>query len=131
MGVREQRVTGIVTFVLIGLSVFMAKILGYIPMPVLYGVFLYMGIAALGGIQLFDRILLFLMPMKYQPDTIYIRHVPVKTIHKFTAWQVACFISLWVIKSIKKTSILFPVMVSCVWITKFLPNNYPNNFSWL
>jgi anion exchange protein len=111
MGVREQRVTGIVTFILIGLSVFMAKILGYIPMPVLYGVFLYMGIAALGGIQLFDRILLFLMPMKYQPDTIYIRHVPMKTINYFTIWQLSCFIALWVIKSIKKTSILFPVML--------------------
>lgn len=55
---REQRVTGIITFLLIGLSVTMTKLLGHIPMPVLYGVFLYMGIAALGGIQFFDRILL-------------------------------------------------------------------------
>ena len=29
--------------------------LQYIPMPVLYGVFLYMGISALDGIQLVDR----------------------------------------------------------------------------
>lgn len=42
----------------------MTGILGYIPMPVLYGVFLYMGIAALGGIQLYDRIRLLFMPMK-------------------------------------------------------------------
>jgi hypothetical protein len=111
MGVREQRVTGIITFILIGMSVFMAKVLAYIPMPVLYGVFLYMGIAALGGIQLFDRILLLFMPMKYQPDTIYIRHVPLKTIHFFTFWQLSCFIALWVIKSIKKTSLLFPIML--------------------
>lgn len=62
---REQRVTGIVTFILIGCSVLMTGILSHIPMPVLYGVFLYMGIAALGGIQLFDRILLLLMPMKF------------------------------------------------------------------
>uniref|UniRef100_A0A914YRV1 Bicarbonate transporter-like transmembrane domain-containing protein n=1 Tax=Panagrolaimus superbus TaxID=310955 RepID=A0A914YRV1_9BILA len=121
MGVREQRVTGIITFIFIGLSVFMAKILGYIPMPVLYGVFLYMGIAALGGIQLFDRILLVLMPMKYQPDTIYIRHVPLKTINYFTGWQLSCFIALWVIKSIKKTSILFPVMlVAMVGVRKLM-----------
>lgn len=80
-------------------------------MPVLYGVFMYMGIAALGGIQLFDRVLLLLMPMKYQPDTIYIRHVPINVIHRFTAFQVGCLAMLWVIKSIKKTSIAFPVMV--------------------
>ncbi|VDK69828.1 unnamed protein product [Litomosoides sigmodontis] len=111
IGVREQRVTGIVTFIFIGCSVLMTGVLSHIPMPVLYGVFLYMGIAALGGIQLFDRILLLLMPMKYQPDTIYIRHVPISVIHKFTFCQVACLVVLWVVKSIKGTSIAFPIML--------------------
>ncbi|KAK0426363.1 hypothetical protein QR680_009669 [Steinernema hermaphroditum] len=111
VGVREQRVTGIVTFLMIGLSVLMTRVLGHIPMPVLYGVFLYMGIAALGGIQLFDRILLLLMPMKYQPDTIYIRHVPITVIHMFTLCQVGCLAVLWIVKSIKKTSMAFPIML--------------------
>ncbi|VDM72801.1 unnamed protein product [Strongylus vulgaris] len=96
---------------MIGLSVLMTTFLGRIPMPVLYGVFLYMGISALGGIQLFDRILLLLMPMKYQPDTIYIRHVPIKKIHLFTAFQVGCLAVLWTVKSIKSTSISFPIML--------------------
>uniref|UniRef100_A0A8R1I2N9 Anion exchange protein n=1 Tax=Caenorhabditis japonica TaxID=281687 RepID=A0A8R1I2N9_CAEJA len=111
VGVREQRVTGIVTFLIIGLSVLATNVLGRIPMPVLYGVFLYMGISALGGIQLFDRTLLLFMPMKYQPDTIYIRHVPIRKIHLFTAFQIGCLALLWVIKSIKSTSILFPIML--------------------
>ncbi|CAK5006436.1 unnamed protein product [Meloidogyne enterolobii] len=97
IGVREQRLTGICTFLLIGLSVTMTKLLSHIPMPVLYGVFLYMGISALGGIQLFDRFLLMLMPMKYQPDTIYIRHVPIHVIHKFTLFQIACLACLWLL----------------------------------
>lgn len=100
-----------VTFLFIGLSVLMTKVLSHIPMPVLYGVFLYMGISALGGIQLFDRILLLFMPMKYQPDTIYIRHVPIRVIHRFTLCQVTCLAVLWVVKSIKATSIAFPVML--------------------
>ncbi|CAB3408242.1 unnamed protein product [Caenorhabditis bovis] len=111
VGVREQRVTGIVTFLIIGLSVLATNVLGKIPMPVLYGVFLYMGISALGGIQLFDRFLLLFMPMKYQPDTIYIRHVPIRKIHLFTFFQIGCLALLWVIKSIKSTSILFPIML--------------------
>ncbi|RCN48569.1 anion exchange protein [Ancylostoma caninum] len=111
VGVREQRVTGIITFLMIGLSVLITTFLGRIPMPVLYGVFLYMGISALGGIQLFDRILLLLMPMKHQPDTIYIRHVPIKKIHLFTAFQVGCLAVLWTVKSIKTTSITFPIML--------------------
>uniref|UniRef100_A0A915N5J6 Anion exchange protein n=1 Tax=Meloidogyne javanica TaxID=6303 RepID=A0A915N5J6_MELJA len=63
VGCREQRLTGVCTFLLIGLSVTMTKLLSHIPMPVLYGVFLYMGISALGGIQLFDRFLLMLVVM--------------------------------------------------------------------
>ena len=55
LGVREQRMTGILTFVLIGISVFMTKLLCHIPMPVLYGVFLYMGITALGSSFLHKR----------------------------------------------------------------------------
>lgn len=50
-GVREQRVTQICIFVLCGLSIFFTKILQRIPMPVLYGVFLYMGISSLDGSQ--------------------------------------------------------------------------------
>eukprot|EP00069_Balaena_mysticetus_P013034 bmy_07748T0 len=38
-------------FVLMGCSVFMTAILKFIPMPVLYGVFLYMGVSSLQGIQ--------------------------------------------------------------------------------
>ncbi|ETE66702.1 Anion exchange protein 4, partial [Ophiophagus hannah] len=51
LGVREQRVTGCIVFLLTGISVFMAPILKFIPMPVLYGVFLYMGVASLNGVQ--------------------------------------------------------------------------------
>jgi sodium bicarbonate transporter 10 len=40
------------------MSTLMTPLLSHIPMPVLYGVFLYMGVASLNGLQFFDRILL-------------------------------------------------------------------------
>lgn len=43
LGVREQRVTHVLIFLTIGLSITFTPILKNIPMPVLYGVFLYMG----------------------------------------------------------------------------------------
>jgi sodium bicarbonate transporter 10 len=76
LGVREQRVTHILIFLTIGMSVFLTPLLGHIPMPVLFGVFLYMGIASLKGLQFFDRILIILMPNKYQPDYMFLRQVP-------------------------------------------------------
>ncbi|XP_077593335.1 electrogenic sodium bicarbonate cotransporter 1-like [Stigmatopora nigra] len=110
LGVREQRVTGIIVFILTGLSVLMAPVLKFIPMPVLYGVFLYMGVASLNGVQFMDRLQLLLMPAKHQPDLIYLRHVPQRRIHLFTFIQAVCLALLWVLKS-TVAAIIFPVMI--------------------
>ncbi|XP_078263801.1 electrogenic sodium bicarbonate cotransporter 1-like isoform X1 [Rhinoraja longicauda] len=110
LGVREQRVTGIIVFILTGASIFMAPILKFIPMPVLYGVFLYMGVASLNGVQFMDRLKLLLMPAKHQPDFIYLRHVPLRRVHLYTFIQVVCLTMLWVLKS-TVAAIIFPVMI--------------------
>ncbi|XP_056889343.1 solute carrier family 4 member 4a isoform X6 [Takifugu flavidus] len=110
LGVREQRVTGVFVFILTGLSVLMSPILKFIPMPVLYGVFLYMGVASLNGVQFMDRLKLLLMPAKHQPDLIYLRHVPLRKVHLFTFIQILCLALLWILKS-TVAAIIFPVMI--------------------
>uniref|UniRef100_A0A8C5CL78 Anion exchange protein n=1 Tax=Gadus morhua TaxID=8049 RepID=A0A8C5CL78_GADMO len=110
LGVREQRLTGILVFVLTGVSIFLAPILQYIPMPVLYGVFLYMGVASLSGIQFWDRMKLYMMPSKHQPDFAYLRHVPLRRVHLFTLVQVICLAVLWTLKS-TFLAIIFPIMI--------------------
>ncbi|XP_051985615.1 electroneutral sodium bicarbonate exchanger 1-like [Xyrauchen texanus] len=120
LGIREQRLTGLVIFLLMGCSVFMTGALQFIPMPVLYGVFLYMGVSSLKGIQFFDRLMLFGMPPKHQPDFIYLRHVPLRKVHLFTVTQLTCLVLLWVIKT-SPAAIVFPMMVlALVFIRKLL-----------
>lgn len=56
---RETRLTGIISHVLIGLSLLLLPYpMSYIPRPVLDGLFLYIAITALFGNQMFDRIML-------------------------------------------------------------------------
>lgn len=55
---RETRLTAIFSHILIGLSLLILNYLAYIPTPVLYGLFLYVGVTALYGNQLFERIML-------------------------------------------------------------------------
>ncbi|XP_074878102.1 electroneutral sodium bicarbonate exchanger 1-like [Buteo buteo] len=110
LGIREQRVTGLLIFGLMGCSVFFTSVLKFIPMPVLYGVFLYMGVSSLRGIQFFDRLKLFWMPAKHQPDFIYLRHVPLQKVHLFTVIQLTCLVLLWTIK-VSRAAIIFPMMV--------------------
>ncbi|XP_047669265.1 electroneutral sodium bicarbonate exchanger 1 isoform X3 [Tachysurus fulvidraco] len=120
LGIREQRLTGLLIFLLMGCSVFMTGALQFIPMPVLYGVFLYMGASSLKGIQFFDRLKLFGMPAKHQPDFIYLRHVPLRKVHLFTITQLTCLVLLWVIKT-SPAAIVFPMMVlALVFIRKLL-----------
>ncbi|XP_032741511.1 anion exchange protein 4 isoform X2 [Rattus rattus] len=110
LGIREQRLTGLVVFILTGVSIFLAPVLKFIPMPVLYGIFLYMGVAALSSIQFMKRVQLLLMPRKHQPDVLLLRHVPLSRVHFFTAIQLACLGLLWVIKS-TPAAIVFPLML--------------------
>ncbi|XP_078287435.1 electroneutral sodium bicarbonate exchanger 1-like isoform X3 [Rhinoraja longicauda] len=132
LGIREQRVTGLMIFVLMGCSVFMTAFLQFIPMPVLYGVFLYMGVSSLKGIQFFDRLQLFAMPAKHQPDFIYLRHVPLRKVHLFTFIQLTCLILLWVIKA-SPAAIVFPMMVlALVFVRKLMDLCFmKRELSWL
>lgn len=50
-------------------------VLRKIPIAVLFGIFLYMGVMSLNGIQLTERMMLLLMPPKYHPDHMYVRKV--------------------------------------------------------
>jgi len=128
LGVREQRVTGICVFLLTGLSVKLAPILKYIPMPVLYGVLMYMGVNTLNGMQFIDRLALMLMPGKHQPDYIYLRHVPLKKVHLFTMIQAFALAALWIIKS-TPASLIFPLMVLALVGFRKVMDFFPSVFS--
>lgn len=101
--VKEQRVTGFLVAILVGaavesptivssnsiftvlttsahmpspgLSIVIGEVLRQIPLAVLFGIFLYMGVMSLNGIQLTERLILLLMPPKYHPNNSYVRKV--------------------------------------------------------
>ncbi|XP_048373841.1 band 3 anion transport protein [Sphaerodactylus townsendi] len=97
--VKEQRITGLLVSILVGVSILMEPILKMIPLAVLFGIFLYMGVTSLNGIQLYDRILLMLKPPKYHPEEPYVRKVKTWRMHVFTLTQILCLAVLWGVKS--------------------------------
>jgi mannitol/fructose-specific phosphotransferase system IIA component (Ntr-type) len=108
--VRETRLTGLAIHVLIGLSIFALPLLKTIPMAVLYGLFLFMGVVSMSGNQFFERMQLFLMDPSLYPTTHYIRRVPLMTIHNFTLIQLACLIALGAVE-LSPLGILFPIFI--------------------
>uniref|UniRef100_A0A3P9LTJ9 Solute carrier family 4 member 11 n=1 Tax=Oryzias latipes TaxID=8090 RepID=A0A3P9LTJ9_ORYLA len=95
VSVKETRVTSLVANILIGLSAFMLPIpLQWIPKPVLYGLFLYVAATSLDGNQMVDRMTLLLKEQTSYPPTHYIRRVPQRKVHYFTALQMLQLIIL-------------------------------------
>ncbi|XP_023663180.2 anion exchange protein 2-like isoform X1 [Paramormyrops kingsleyae] len=118
--VKEQRVTGLLVALLVGLSIVIGDLLRQIPIAVLFGIFLYMGVMSLNGIQLAERFQLLLMPPKYHPDHTYIRKVRTLRMHLYTGIQLVCLISLWAVMS-TAASLAFPfVLILTVPVKMFL-----------
>ncbi|XP_025910200.1 band 3 anion transport protein [Nothoprocta perdicaria] len=118
--VKEQRISGLLVAVLIGVSILMEPILKYIPLAVLFGIFLYMGVTSLFGIQLFDRILFMLMPPKYHPDEPYVKVVKTWRMHLFTFTQIVTLAVLWAVKSTKASLALPFILILTVPLRRFL-----------
>ena len=65
ISVQESRLTGFLTHVLVLASLMALSTIKLIPLPVLYGVFLFMGLVALPAQQFWQRILLFFMQVSF------------------------------------------------------------------
>ena len=109
--VEENRLTPLVVHLLIGGSLAFLGLLREIPMSVVFGLFLFMGIASLRGNQFVDRLKLWITDPTLYPPTHYVRRVSRTVLHTFTLIQVACLIVLWTVKS-SPLGVLFPVCIA-------------------
>ncbi len=112
IGVIENRLSNLVIHLLMGAAVlFFLPWLAFIPMAVLFGLFLFMGIGTLGGNQFVDRLKLWVTDSNLYPPTHYLRAVPERMVHRYTGIQLVCLAMLWVVKA-SIIGILFPFFVA-------------------
>ena len=123
IGVRDQRVTFLVVSIMLGVSIVLAPVLKQVPFAVLFGVFLYMGVSGMNGIQWWDRVLLCLMPIKHHPSVTYVKRVRTWRMVIFTVLQALGLGLLWYIKS-SPAALAFPIFVVMMlpyrWSMKFI-----------
>ena len=109
--VQETRLTYLISHGLVGFSLLFLPAIKKIPLPVLLGVFLFMGMSALPGIQFWNRFLLFFQqPSKY-PETPYTKYVDKSRVHRFTIIEVIFFLGVFIVQNTKSIAIAFPFMV--------------------
>jgi len=111
VSVRENRITPLAIHVLIALSLVFVPLLRNMPMAVLFGLFLFMGVSSLTANQFWDRLRLWLTDPALYPPTHYVRKVPIPVIHKYTLIQLGALVALWLVQA-SPIGILFPLLVA-------------------
>lgn len=109
----EQRVTGVAIHALIGSCVLFEKprfLLSQVPLPVLMGLFLYLGISSLPGNEMWERITRVFKDKKIAPQARY-SIVPTRVKNLFTFIQIVCLYAMLWIKS-SSIGVLFPVVIA-------------------
>lgn len=111
--VKEQRLTNIVIHLLIGFTVLLSPVMRLIPIAVLFGVFLFLGVSSLSHIQLVERVKLLFIPSSHHPDENFVTNVKTKKMHIFTIIQVCCVCALVAMK-LTVVAPAFPFFIICM-----------------
>ena len=110
--VQETRLTNLLVHALVLGSIFALDVIKLIPVPVLYGVFLFMGLVSLGTNQFWSRITMFFMQPSKHPSNHFTKNVSKRKMHIFTFIQLGLFVLLYAVKSIKPIAIAFPIVIA-------------------
>ena len=95
-----------------GLSILLAPGLHLIPIPIFFGVLLYLGVVSMYGLQMVDRFVMLFMPAKHHPDVSYVRKVrclPRGTARNIGQVFAACFPKP--LPHLRSKSAIFPTLI--------------------
>jgi hypothetical protein len=126
VNVTETRLTGFTIHALILSTLGLLPLLSYLPIPVVSGVFLFLGRKLMSGNSFLQRI----RDSFAEKNRLEMDH-PIHTLGRkkmnlFTLLQVACLVGLWVFKQNSATSIFFPSMIGLLMVIRsfVLPKYY-------
>ena len=108
VGVTETRFTGFAVHALITATLGLLPLLGFVPTPVVAGVFLFLGRKLMSGNSFLQRVRDCFVTENRLPVDHPIRFIGRKKTNIFTIVQVACLYGLWVFKQNSATAIFFP-----------------------
>jgi hypothetical protein len=111
VGVLETRFTGFSVHALIAATVFILPVLQYVPIPVVSGVFLFLGRKLMSGNSFLRRMRDTFVQENRLSDDHPIRYIGRKKTTIFTSVQLLCLWGLWAFKQNSSTAIFFPGVI--------------------
>jgi len=120
-GTLENRVSGAAIHALIGACVLLAKpraLLSQVPLPVLSGIFMYLGLTSLQGLELWDRFLGLFQDGEVAPEQRWSKTVPRGVTGVFTIVQMACIYAMMKVKE-SSYGVVFPLIIALMPVLRF------------
>ena len=115
--IMESRVTGFTIHAMILSSLLRLPLLSFIPIPVISGIFLYLGLKIMKGNLFFERLGdIMLEESRFKAMPPY-RNLNRGTLGRYLATQAIALAVIWLLKSNKKYSIFFP---ACIGVLAFM-----------
>jgi len=111
IGMVETRLSGLLLHSAILGSVMLLPLLGAIPMPVIYGIFLYLGRKVMTGNAFLKRLTTIFYDEDKLPPTSVVIQLGRRKVAQYIGIQAVCLATLWALKSFKPTAIFFPSVI--------------------
>jgi len=118
VNVTETRVTGFTVHALIAATLGLLPLLGCVPMPVVSGIFLFLGRRLMSGNSFFSRMRDSFVEENRLPDDHPIKFIGRRKTSIFTITQLACLVGLWTFKQNSSTAIFFPSVIGLLMLVR-------------
>lgn len=109
--VTETRATGFAIHAMLAATIGLLPLLTHLPIPVVSGVFLFLGRKLMTGNTFLKRMLESVAEAKRLPSEHPINILGRKKMNIFTAVQILCLTGLWTFKQNSSTAIFFPGVI--------------------
>jgi hypothetical protein len=116
--VTETRLTGFVIHAMIAGTLCLLPLLHCVPIPVVSGVFLFLGRKLMSGNSFLQRVRDSTAERKRLPQDHPIQTLGRKKMNLFTSIQIFCLIGLWMFKQNPATSMFFPSVIGLLILTR-------------
>jgi len=116
--VTETRTSGFIIHSMIASSVFLLPLLRFLPIPVVSGVFLFLGRKLMTGNSFLARIRDVFAETERLPEGHCIQKMGKKKVALFTIVQIFCLLALWGFKSNSATAIFFPSVIGMLMLIR-------------
>lgn len=109
---EEQRWSALGQALLMFVALSAFTVISWIPTGCLYGLLLYLGMGALHGNEIWERLLLCFVYEHKRPKIPVVRYVPWKIVQLWTLVQLACALSIWAVGQFSPTGYIYPLLLT-------------------